>query len=469
MENIWKAIAVLSDQTAFCWVLLALYTRCFRHYTRCFRHYTRCFHHYTRWFEHYTRCFQHYTPCIHHYTRCFQHYTWWFEHYTRCFHHYIRWFEHYTRWFEHYTRWFEHYTWWFEHYTRWFEHYTRCFQHYSRWFKHYTRCFRHYTRCFHHYTRCFQHYTWWFEHYTQCFHHYTRWFEHYTRCFHHYTLWFEHYTRCFHHYTRSFQHYTRCFQHYTRCFQHYTRWFKHYTRCFHHYTHLHHYVAVSQYVWTAVNIYLVISPLACFKMAFEIEQFTEIESILRKLKLDYSIERFKIEKITNEFKELGVQNRGDIMALRMECSKYGSNRPSRSTPNECGAPMFEIPRSVLECYLEQNLTIEEISKILSVSKSTIYRRMRQYGLSKMEFSNITNDELDQVLSDITKEFPHSGEGLVKQVLIGRKIKVQRWRLCESLHRADSEGIAQRKRGRLSRRVYSVQGISKFVVQNLKCL
>jgi hypothetical protein len=130
-------------------------------------------------------------------------------------------------------------------------------------------------------------------------------------------------------------------------------------------------VAVSQYVWTAVNIYLVISPLACFKMAFEIEQFTEIESILRKLKLDYSIERFKIEKITpdlvgklslNEFKELGVQNRGDIMALRMECSKYGSNRPSRSTRNECGAPMFEIPRSVLECYLEQNLTIEESPK-----------------------------------------------------------------------------------------------------------
>jgi hypothetical protein len=75
----------------------------------------------------------------------------------------------------------------------------------------------------------------------------------------------------------------------------------------------------------------------------------------------------------------------------------------------------------------------------------------------MEFSNITDDELDKVLSDITKEFPHSGEGLLKQVLIGRKIKVKRWRLSESLHRVDSEGIAQRKRGRLSRRVYSVQG------------
>ena len=91
--------------------------------------------------------------------------------------------------------------------------------------------------------RCLHHYTWWFEHYT-------RWFEHYTRCF-------RHYMRCLHHYTRWFEHYARWFEHYTRCFRHYMRCFHHYTRCIH---HLHHYVVVSQYVWTAVNIYLVISP-----------------------------------------------------------------------------------------------------------------------------------------------------------------------------------------------------------------
>ena len=39
----------------------------------------------------------------------------------------------------------------------------------------------------------------------------------------------------------------------------------------------------------------------------------------------------------------------------------------------------------------------------------------------------------------------------------RNIKVQRWRLRDSLHRVDSEGIAQRSRGRLHRRTYHVQG------------
>ena len=44
----------------------------------------------------------------------------------------------------------------------------------------------------------------------------------------------------------------------------------------------------------------------------------------------------------------------------MECSKYGSNKSLRNTRHGCGAPVVEIPWSVLECYLEQNLKIEEI-------------------------------------------------------------------------------------------------------------
>lgn len=119
-----------------------------------------------------------------------------------------------------------------------------------------------------------------------------------------------------------------------------------------------------------------------------------------------------------------MQNCNDIMTLRMECSKYGSSKPPRSAQMECGAPMFEIPQSVLECYLEQKFTIEEISKIPPVSESTIYRQMRGYGLSKIEFSSVTDDKLDLVVSRLRKEFPHSGEGLIKQMLLGKNIKVQ---------------------------------------------
>ena len=81
--------------------------------------------------------------------------------------------------------------------------------------------------------------------------------------------------------------------------------------------------------------------------------------------------------------------------------------------------------------------------------------MQQYGLSKMEFSDISDDHLDREVKDITLEFPHSGQGLIKQMLLLRNTKVQPWRLCNSLHRIDSEGIAQRSRGILHRGTYHV--------------
>ena len=118
-------------------------------------------------------------------------------------------------------------------------------------------------------------------------------------------------------------------------------------------------------------------------------------SVLQKLDLESVRERFESEKITpdivnklplNKFKELGVQNRFDIMASRVERTKYGSEEWG-----ECGPPKFDIPKVVLECYLDENLTIEEISKMLSVSQSIIYRRMRYYGLSKLEFSEISDE------------------------------------------------------------------------------
>lgn len=188
--------------------------------------------------------------------------------------------------------------------------------------------------------------------------------------------------------------------------------------------------------------------------------------ILQKLRLDHFEERFTSEKITpdlvcklslNDFKELGIQNHSDIMSIRVECVKCGLSEPPTRTRNEYGALQFNIPKLLLEGYLEQDFTIAEIAKLLSVSESTLYRRMRKFGLCKNEFSVITDGDLDEQIAKIGQEFPHCGESMVKQILIGKGIKVQRWRLRDSIHRIDEEGVAQRKRGTLQRRVYHVQG------------
>ena len=83
--------------------------------------------------------------------------------------------------------------------------------------------------------------------------------------------------------------------------------------------------------------------------------------------------------------------------------------------------------------------------------------MRSYGLSKHDFSEITDQQLDINVSKIVKDFPFFGENMIKQLLLGKGIKVQRSRMHESIHRVDSQGVADRKKKRLQRRVYNVKG------------
>ena len=97
-----------------------------------------------------------------------------------------------------------------------------------------------------------------------------------------------------------------------------------------------------------------------------------------------------------EFAMLGINNRQDIMALRIACSTHGE-KPPAMLYSFCGAPQFLIPKSVLECWLDQDFTITEISRLF-VSESTVYRRMREYGLSKLQFTDISYQDLDLQVS-----------------------------------------------------------------------
>ena len=159
-----------------------------------------------------------------------------------------------------------------------------------------------------------------------------------------------------------------------------------------------------------------------------------------------------------DLEALGVSNRTDMMSLRMECVKYGGQQPKQSSDElRSGPPSFFIPKSVLKTHLEENFTISEIA-LLDVSESTIYRRMRMYDLSKLDFTPISEEDLDHHVLEIAKQFPQSGESMVKGILLQRGIKVQRMKLRDSLHRVDEEGIQRRRLGRLTKKsVYAVRG------------
>ena len=131
-----------------------------------------------------------------------------------------------------------------------------------------------------------------------------------------------------------------------------------------------------------------------------------MDEVLRKLNLDHFIENFKEQKISpdivcklssQDLEILGITNKQDVMSLRIACSINGSIYGKRSPiklSSHCGAPKFFIPKSVLQSWLDEDFTIAEIAKLLCVSESTVYRRMREYNLSKLAFTDISDQELD---------------------------------------------------------------------------
>ncbi|CAG2199511.1 unnamed protein product [Mytilus edulis] len=185
----------------------------------------------------------------------------------------------------------------------------------------------------------------------------------------------------------------------------------------------------------------------------------EMEAVLNRCGLRSQIGIFHKEKITpdlicklslQDFASLGLTDRRKIMELRTACVHFSSNILTK-----CNNTFF-IPKEALESLLEIDLTVKEISEMFSVSESTIYRNMKMYNLSKLEFSNISDEELDAVVAKQVVEFPCCGVCLLKQILAQQNIKVQRYRLRDSMYRVDKKGILERKKGRLHRRTYSVQ-------------
>jgi len=156
-------------------------------------------------------------------------------------------------------------------------------------------------------------------------------------------------------------------------------------------------------------------------------------AILKQHNLGNLVEVFQKEKITPdivsllsvcEMNQLGINNRGDIMKLQMVCTILGKRKPPKE-PLRSGAPTFDIPKSVLENHTDEGFMIKEIASMLSVSESTIYRRMQTYGLSSLDFSDISDEDLDYHMTELSKDFPFCGEGMMKFLLQQRGIKVQR--------------------------------------------
>ena len=122
----------------------------------------------------------------------------------------------------------------------------------------------------------------------------------------------------------------------------------------------------------------------------------------------------------------------------------GYNNAPVNLSGRPGRPKFDISREQLEYFLFYDLGVQDIANALSVSKSTVQRRFREYGISvSSAMSQVTNDQLDDLVRQIKNDFPNAGYRRVDSQLRCQGIKVSQSRVREVMQRVDPEGVAQR--------------------------
>ena len=104
---------------------------------------------------------------------------------------------------------------------------------------------------------------------------------------------------------------------------------------------------------------------------------------------------------------------------------------------------------------------EDIADALQVSRTTLWRRVKEMGIPLERYTEISDADLDDAVSSIQQQNPNCGQGLLQGYLRERGICIQRQRLRESVVRTDPCRRALRWHQVISRRTYSVPGANSL--------
>ena len=91
-----------------------------------------------------------------------------------------------------------------------------------------------------------------------------------------------------------------------------------------------------------------------------------------------------------------------------------------------------------------HFTVSDIACLLGVSTSTITRHMCALGISvRQTYYRLSDHRLDQLVHEVTTEFPSAGYRLIQSHLRARGYRVTEHRVRLSLRRVDSNAVAVR--------------------------
>ena len=83
--------------------------------------------------------------------------------------------------------------------------------------------------------------------------------------------------------------------------------------------------------------------------------------------------------------------------------------------------------------------------------------LRELNTDLVAYTDIRDRDLDDIIVSYKRIHPHDGERMLIVHLRSLNIHVQRWRICESIHRVDPSSVRERRIKLIQRRTYFSKG------------
>ena len=119
-----------------------------------------------------------------------------------------------------------------------------------------------------------------------------------------------------------------------------------------------------------------------------------------------------------------------------------TNVPRDPPTGRRGRPRFTLDVHRAKQLHDLGLAWKDIAAAMGVSRKTLYNHLSAAGLSttRPTYSDIADEDLDNVVQEICTSHPFSGSAVVQGHLETRGIHVQRSRVQASLRRVDPFGV-----------------------------